>query len=730
VPEDFLSKQYKPLRRTIDFAHKKYSRDLSLHELDTLHRANNPTLTEAQKVNLRELMSELNSAPDIGADVAADVLEVFWKQEYGRQFAEIGIQMMNGEVDGGDGLVSIQSLIERCDKQFTPVDDVDYQSMDIEDILAQTSGNDRWKFNIPPLAQAITGVAPTHFIVAAARPNVGKCEVSGSLVTMYDGTRKRVDDLVIGDQLHGVDVLPRTVQALGSGYEECYRVTLRDGSYFECNKSHILSLKRKSTEGTKHKHGDVLNVNIEDYLKWPEGRKHRYSAWRFPTKTTRKRLPVDPWLFGVWLGDGTSSTASITSADPLIVQRFGKWVSYIYDNIHLQQTAYQNIRYSIKGKDARCNRTTNVNGFWEAMKGMGVVNNKHIPEVYFQSSFEQRRRLFAGLMDTDGHYYNGTYDIIQKNKRLADDIVRLAHSLGMSARIRECQKGCQTGAVGTYHRMRISPGKVAIYTALKYKAHKPNAKTKDSSMQKFTITPIGIKKYVGFTLDRDSLYLTGCNIVTHNTSFHATLSAAPGGWAWQGARIAIALNEESSPRIAERYVTTATGLTREQIAANRPYAHSLFAPIADNIKMFRDSDMSIASLNAYCKRHKPDILIIDMIDKVRIPGTFAREDQMYRAIYKEAREIGNRHNCVVMGFSQLSAEAEGKTQLNQAMLEGSRTGKAAEADLMLLIGRGASSDTATDDDGIRYLSIAKNKLNGVQRKIPVMLHREIGRYTE
>ena len=388
VPEDFLSKQYKPLRRTIDTAHKKYGRDLALHGLDTLHRANNPTLTEAQKVNFRELMSELNAAPAIGADVAADVLEVFWKQEYGRQFAEIGIQMMNGEVDGSDGLVSIQSLVERCDKQFTPTDDVDYQSMDIGDILDQTQGNDRWKFNIPPLAQAIAGVAPTHFIVAAARPNCGK------------------------------------------------------------------------------------------------------------------------------------------------------------------------------------------------------------------------------------------------------------------------------------------------------------------------------------------------------TSLHATICSAPGGWAWQGARIAIALNEESSPRIAERYVTAATGLTREQIAANRTYAHGLFAPIADNIKMFRDSDMSMASLNAYCKRHTPDILIVDMIDKVRVPGAFAREDQMLRAVYREAREIGNRHNCVVLGFSQLSAEAEGKTQLNQAMLEGSRTGKAAEADLMLLIGRGASSDASTEDDGIRYINIAKNKLNGVQRKIPVMLHREIGRYTE
>jgi replicative DNA helicase len=602
--------------------------------------------------------------------------------------------------------------------------------MDIEDILAQTSGNDRWKFNIPPLAQAIAGVAPTHFIVAAARPNVGKCLRSGSLVLMYDGSRKMVDDIVVGDLLYGPDGTQRTVTALGSGYEESYRVTLRDGSYFECNKSHILSLKRKG--GLKHGHsrGDICNVNIEDYLAWPESRKGLYSAWRARSDFARKKLPIDPWLLGVWLGDGTSYGPEVTTADELVVRRFRKWIERLYPNLTLTKYQSTPYRYNVRGADGVCGRKSNRNGFRDQLVDSGLHNNKHIPETYFTASRYQRLRLLAGLMDTDGHYRSGMYFINQKNTKLADDILRLAHSLGMAAAMKAVKAGCQTGAIGDYKLIRISPGKQPVWTCLKYKQHVPTPTTKDTTMQKFSITPIGVQKYVGFTLDSDCLFMTADHIVTHNTSFHATLSAAPGGWAWQGANIAIALNEESSPRIAERYVTAATGLTREQIAANRPYAHSLFAPVAGNIKMFRDSDMTIASLNAYCKRYKPDILIIDMIDKVRVPGTFAREDQMYRAIYREAREIGNRHDCVIMGFSQLSAEAEGKTQLNQAMLEGSRTGKAAEADLMLLIGRGASSDTATDDDGIRYLSIAKNKLNGVQRKIPVMLHREIGRYTE
>ena len=47
--------------------------------------------------------------------------------------------------------------------------------------------------------------------------------------------------------------------------------------------------------------------------------------------------------------------------------------------------------------------------------------------------------------------------------------------------------------------------------------------------------------------------------------------------------------------------------------------------------------------------------------------------------------IAKQHECAVFYMSQLSADAEGKVLLNQSMMEGSRTGKAAEADLMVLI---------------------------------------------
>jgi hypothetical protein len=79
-------------------------------------------------------------------------------------------------------------------------------------------------------------------------------------------------------------------------------------------------------------------------------------------------------------------------------------------------------------------------------------------------------------------------------------------------------------------------------------------------------------------------------------------------------------------------------------------------------------------------------------------------------------------------MSQLSAEAEGKADLNQSMMEGSKTGKAAEADLMVLIGKTMQVE-GEDEDPVRYLNLAKNKLNGYQGKITCVLDGSRSIYT-
>lgn len=214
------------------------------------------------------------------------------------------------------------------------------------------------------------------------------------------------------------------------------------------------------------------------------------------------------------------------------------------------------------------------------------------------------------------------------------------------------------------------------------------------------------------------------------TSFHATLLAAPGGFAMQGADCHVALNEEAVRRVARRYLTSATGLTLDQIRGNIDYAQHMYSPVQDKLHLFDSTDWSITDLDRYCEERKPDILVIDMLDKVKPTGSYDRLDMVLRAAYVQARDLGKKHDCVVMGFSQLNAEAEGKIRLDQSMLENSRTGKAAEADLIFLIGKSHKSANSLEEDPMRYINVAKNKGEGGHPCIPCTLRGDIGRYEE
>ena len=201
---------------------------------------------------------------------------------------------------------------------------------------------------------------------------------------------------------------------------------------------------------------------------------------------------------------------------------------------------------------------------------------------------------------------------------------------------------------------------------------------------------------------------------TGKTSFHASLVASTGGFAHQGAKCIILCNEESAHRVGARYLTSATGMTMHEIKENPEKARDLYDTVRKNIFIKDASGRDMAWVESVCKSYKPDVVILDMGDKFAKSGGFARPDEALKANAIHARQIAKQHECAIFYMSQLSAEAEGKVYLNQAMMEGSRTGKAAEADLMVLIAK----DTVKNPDGgeeespARHLNVVKNKLSG------------------
>ena len=215
---------------------------------------------------------------------------------------------------------------------------------------------------------------------------------------------------------------------------------------------------------------------------------------------------------------------------------------------------------------------------------------------------------------------------------------------------------------------------------------------------------------------------------TGKTSFHASLIAAPGGFAHQGAKCIILCNEEPTHRVGARYLTAAAGMSAREVRDNMSKAQSLYEPVMNNIKIKEAGGRDMAWVESVCKSYKPDILVLDMGDKFGVQGSFARQDEALKACAIYARQIAKTYDCAVFYMSQLSAEAEGRAQLNQSMMEGSRTGKAAEADLMILIGKSPTVEGQEEDSPLRHINIVKNKLNGWHGMVNCELDYQTARY--
>jgi hypothetical protein len=216
---------------------------------------------------------------------------------------------------------------------------------------------------------------------------------------------------------------------------------------------------------------------------------------------------------------------------------------------------------------------------------------------------------------------------------------------------------------------------------------------------------------------------------TGKTSFHASIIASPNGFAHQGAKCVILCNEEGYHRVGARYLTAATGMTVQEVKNNPSEAQLRYKPVFENIKIRDASNRDMAWVESVCKAYKPDILVLDMGDKFARTSGFSRPDEALKANAIYARQIAKTYECAVFYMSQLSAEAEGKVILNQAMMEGSRTGKAAEADLMVLIAKNPQVEGQDEEDVQRHLNIVKNKLSGWHGTVHCELDYKTARYT-
>lgn len=203
-----------------------------------------------------------------------------------------------------------------------------------------------------------------------------------------------------------------------------------------------------------------------------------------------------------------------------------------------------------------------------------------------------------------------------------------------------------------------------------------------------------------------------------------SLVAAPGGFLQQGAKVAVFVNEEPAVRTKIRLISALTGKTFSEIQATIEDTQKQCELLRTNLKIYDAVTLTIPQIEGYVEETQPDIVIIDQLDKVEVVGTFNATHERLREIYIRTRELGKRFNVAPIAISQLSAEAEGKLNVTLDMFENSRTGKAAEGDLILGIG----ARNTEENEMFRQINVLKNKITGVHVRPTVRLRSEISRY--
>lgn len=369
---------------------------------------------------------------------------------------------------------------------------------------------------IPPSTADMRKEGKGCKLVLIGRPG---CFEAGTKVLMHDGTTKKVEDVEMGDEVMGDDSTKRTVVNLCRGYEDMFKIVPVKGDPIVVNRGHTLLLKASGYDGKKT--GDIVEITVNDFLQKSEKFKSKHKWFRSGVDYTENPVEFDPYIFGYWLGDGTSKNTQITTMEKEVID-------YISNNLPDTLTLSKHkapLHYSIIQRN--CKKNGNV--FLNFLRENNILNNKHIPHHYKCNSRENRLQLLAGLLDADGSLDTGCFDIVLKSEALFDDMIDIARSLGFSAYkscvTKQCTNSPSGNHSGNYFRCSISGNVDEIPCKVLRKQASPRLQTKNVLVTGFTIEPIGEDNYYGFTLDGNHRFLLGDYSVVRNSGKSSAIAS-------------------------------------------------------------------------------------------------------------------------------------------------------------------------------------------------------------
>jgi len=392
----------------------------------------------------------------------------------------------------------------------------------------------------------------------------GKCFARGTLIKMYDGSVKAVEDIIAGDVVMGPDSMPRLVLETHSGTGQMYKIMPNKGGEIIVNDKHII--QAYISDHRWGLVGSAKQFTAPDFLSFAKSYQKGLVLKRVGVEYPESIHEIPPYLLGLWLGDGTESLANITNVDPEIIAyiqdycahnemqcecRDGKTyqihpihsfnrVKHYIDNELV--TSYETMQEAVRaiGKsrtyilwhtepqsNPRFEITKHVDSLLDKLRRENLLSNKHIPESFLRDSRENRLQLLAGIIDTDGSACKEpkrVYEIIQKRRELSYHIVELARSLGFYCSIMDKMATMRRDDGSIYtcpvYRIRIYGKNLdEVPCLIKRKKYHPDLRStnKDPMKTGFKIQPAGEGTYYGFTTSGDGLFILADYTIVHNS---------------------------------------------------------------------------------------------------------------------------------------------------------------------------------------------------------------------
>jgi hypothetical protein len=365
--------------------------------------------------------------------------------------------------------------------------------------------------------------------ILADEMGLGKAELVSNKLLTPSGW-KRMGDIAVGDLVIGSDGKPTKVTGVfPQGMKTVYRLTFTDDTTIDCCGDHLWSVNTamRKKRGSPEK---VLSVKelLAIGLKEKSGNlRHYIPMVKSVEFADSGRLPLDPYVLGVLLGDGALSGHSVTwtKPDPGIAEIVRELLpSAAQLNTLLEDSGL----YSITGLEGINGKGSNpVLNILRELNLMGCKSeSKFIPDRYKFALIDDRLSILQGLLDTDGSCSADgiVIDYGSTSEQLCLDVQFLVESFGGTARMTEREPWhTYQGEVRQgqrFYRLNVSlPHDITPFrTSAKASIYKPRTKYQPTrGIKSIKLLP-DQEECQCISVDApDHLYVTEHCIITHNT---------------------------------------------------------------------------------------------------------------------------------------------------------------------------------------------------------------------